>query len=372
MYAFAAEELEENGLPAAGQDYFSLNSVFHGLLALPNRADYADMLLAAFTLLNTHPEYGPPISSLDSYLMPGDTWIVDALLEIVTSFVSQPEQRTRAQADITAMKQSMVALAAIGVLGLVGDARAGDVLLTALSYPDARCSTAAARALGELRATAALEPIIALLRQRREPHMIAALGMLRTSEGTDFLRELLNEYRAEQAIYFGDYTRVVRALLEALASSGEQRIIPAMVPFLAVADPAVNLAAAMALSRLGDERGLPIIYEALHNEESRWDAAKCLIERNDPAGLPVLIDWYHHDPYRYPDHTRDPASRLARLHELSRYGDTGDIPFLEWVAGYDQGPTQQGWSVAEEARRAIERIRARHQRATSAYAKPSV
>lgn len=362
LYSYAFEELEDAGIPDRQWEWSSLNITLYGLMALPNRADFADLILHILELCG-HEPYMLPIAAFNDYLMPDDQWASAFLIKQILPVITAGNPPSPAAMNEQQQMQQVQAAAAIPPLGVVGDAAAVEVLTAALRYPNRCFAVNAAQALGELRAATAEQPLMELVRQQREPAAITALGQLRTAASGTFLRDLLIEYQAEQAIYFGDYTKVVCALLPAVAQQGDQAAIPALAWFLDVPDREVNLAAAKALSRLGDRRGLALIRKAMNTRYMRRDAARHMLGMGDPEGLSTLIDWYWRDPDGYSTRTeRSQSDQQHFLHLLRRADEPGDQRFLEWVAANDFRQTGQGWSFAEEARRALAHIQARRQR----------
>jgi hypothetical protein len=355
VYGYAADELNNHGISDYQWDWSSLNILFYGLMALPNHADFADLILWTLELLPGQEPFALPITLFDEYLMPDDTWATELLVNLIPPAIAPATvPYPQSQTDITAALVQAHALGAIRALGIIKDAQtdAQEVLLAALLHHAPDVSAAAAYALGELRIIGAQHLLIERICQNCMPAYIQALGLFNTTESSSSLRHLLSTYQNEQAIYYSDYSRIVAALLRALARSGDQQAIPYILPFLAVPDERVNLEAAMALSKLGDQRERAFIYEVLENgdedadEALRQDVAQLLVTQGDPKGWPVLLKCYQDKP----DYL---------LLRLSRSGEPGDIPFLKWVAATDFSQTGQGWSRAAVARYAMRRIEAR-------------
>lgn len=357
MYGYAVDELRDHGISDHGWDWSSLNVFFYSLMALPDHYDFADVILWTLELMPGQEPYALPITVFDEYLMPDDTWVIELLVNLIPPAIAPATvPYPQSQTDITAALVQAHALGAIRALGIIKDAQtdAQEVLLAALLHHAPHVSAAAAYALAELYVPGALPALIERTRQQRLPQYIEALGLFNTSESSSFLRYLLGTYQHEQAIYYGDYSKVASALLRALARSGDQQAIPAMLPFLAVPDERVNLEAAMALSKLGDQRERALIYAVLEDADEeedaalRQDVAQFLVMQGDARGWPVLQGYYQNNPDYF-------------LSKRSRSGEPGDIPFLEWVAANDFSQTGQGWSRAAAARHAIRRIQARYQ-----------
>jgi HEAT repeat protein len=246
------------------------------------------------------------------------------------------------------------AVSAIGLFGIIGDRhddRVIDPLLTILSSDNLRFAAAAGRALGQLGVDRAVQPLIAMLQQHRNDDAVVALGLLRASEAVEPLVDALKKSKRYGKPAFAP-------LAAALARIGDRRAIEPLAQLLD--RPNVALAAALALSRLGDDRGLTIILAAVESPDPDWDAARRLAELGDQRGVEAMLKQYGQNLHSYPSHTRDINGRHALLRDLSRSGELYDIPFLERVQAYDFERTDQGWSLAEAASRAIERIRARH------------
>lgn len=80
---------------------------------------------------------------------------------------------------------------------------------------------------------------------------------------------------------------------------------------------------------------------------------RALLAIGRPQGLPALQRQYQ---------AGDSGKRALGIRGLGRHGTPAHIPLLEWASAHDFAQLDQGWSLAEEAERAIVRIRARAER----------
>lgn len=254
-------------------------------------------------------------------------------------------------------------------LGLVGDASAVASLVAALAHPDERLVAAAAVALGEIGDHAAIDPLIAALERRPAPGIAQALGMLRAVEAQDALLAALQtsmDRPPVDELDEGDDTEdLFVALSDALGRVGAAPARALLATLLEHPADTVRLHAAIALSRIGDNRALPQIVAVATDplggyRSPRWAAAKRLAELDDPRGLEAMRDIYQRRDRIYQRRDTDIPARHAMIRDLGRHGDAGDIALLEWVAQHDDAPTDQGWTLAQAAARAIARISALH------------
>ena len=338
-YHFFAADLED-GPPDPRGDQIKLMTTAIVLISLPQRAEFADLIVALFAQVRAHPiSQGalPPmlLASLEQYLSPADRWALEPLLDAAADGAgAQPDSFLR----------QMGGAGALGALALVArssDARAVDLLTAALQGKDQRRAQLAGSALAELGVAAAVGPLIELLRQTRDDRAVEALGLLGRPEA---LAPLLTAMRESQRYGRPSFS----ALAEALGRLGDPQAAEALAPYLKRSNLA--LAAALGLLRLGDQRGLALIERATQTD---FEAARRLAAVNHPQGLPALQRLYS---------AMDTLDRGSLVRDLSRRGSLDDIALLEWIGGSDFGQLDQGWALAEEAERAIVRIRARAER----------
>lgn len=339
-YHFFAADLERDGPPDPHGDHLKLTTTTIVLISLPQRADFADLIVWLFGRLRAHPMGQgtlPPmlLASLDQYLSPADRWALGPLLEAAAGSPG---------AGPDAFLQQMGGAGVLAALALVArrdDTQAVDLLMAALQGGDQRRALLAGTALAELGVAAAAGPLAELLRQTRDDRAVRALGLLGQPEA---LKPLLDALRESQRYGRPSFS----ALAEALGRLGDPRAAEALAPHLKRSNLA--LPAALALLRLGDRRGLAVVERAA---EADFEAARVLAAVGHPQGLPALQSQYS---------ALDTLDRASLVRDLSRHGAADDIPLLEWVAGTDFGELDQGWPLAEEAERAIVRIRARAER----------
>jgi len=256
-------------------------------------------------------------------------------------------------------------------LGLVGDASVVATLVAALTQPDERLA-AAAGALGEIGDPRAITPLVTALRQRPSAGIAQALGALAAADAQEALLSALQtclarvhaEEEEESEEESDDTSDLLNAITDALGRIGATHARAPLADLLKHADDAVRLHAAIALSRLGDARATPLIVAVVTDRlggyrSKRWAAAKRLAEQDDPRGLASMLNIYQHKDRIYQHRDSDIPTRHAMIRDLGRYGDSRDIALLRWVAQHDAAPTDQGWTLAEAATRAIKRINAR-------------
>ena len=359
MYVMAAEALEAGRLPV---DYWEMIASFHGLLALRERAAFADLLLPLLDAIVAH-DGGLPYMlarACDEYLFPEDTWMVPPLLTAVNS--------VQAWDDATALS----------ALSLLDDPRVDELLLALLRAERGTLQPVAVMALAERGAGAAVPPLMSLLSANPDPAVVSALGLLRAPAAVAPLLAIVAQTRAVAAETVDEWDEdaddmldarehasdLLVAAVDALGLIGDPRAIVPLAALLDVRAPdededdSLALRAALALSRLGDPRAQPLLDAAATGGASLAVALR-LMEMSDPRGVPAMVDYYQNNPYSYPSGRRDMNARHALLRDLIRSGTPAVIPFLRWVAGHDHAQTDQGWTLAEEAERAIDRILAR-------------
>lgn len=341
LHRWAAEELEERGAPHAGWPDHALLLAFHGLVALPDAARFAADVLDLLRLMAPHPHLaGLASAALRDYLMPGDRWAVPPILDAVRG------------GGPMAPDPAVHALAAIGDRNVIAP------LLEVVARPRHPVAASAALVLGRLNAQEAAAPLLALLGRRRDPDVVTALGLLRVPQAAPVVRALLDAAAAVRPDRRSERDGgMLVAAAHALGRLGDADAGPALRALLDDGDAAVAIAAADALTRLGDARGVA----ALRAHAHEWEAARRLAQLDPDAGAAALRACWRVDPdLRPPGLARDAGGRQRLLRALGHAGDAEDLPFLAWVAAHDADRTEQGWTLAEEARRAARRIEARH------------
>jgi len=298
---------------------------------------------------------------INEHATPEDTWAIEPLRARLAAALA-PDSAI----GLLELRASIMPITV--ALGLVGDGSAVATLVAALAHPDERLAAAAAVALSEIGDRSVIAPLIAVLEQRPSPGVVQALGRLRAAEARDALlaamRASLARPSAEEMEEGEDTEDLLVALCDALGRISAAPAIEPLVALLHHPDDTVRLHAAIALSRLGDGRALPPIVAVATDRlggyrSPRWAAAKRLAELDDPRGLEAMRDIYQHRDRIYQHRDTDIPARHAMIRDLGRHGDAGDIALLEWVAQHDDSPTDQGWTLAHAAARAIARISAR-------------
>ncbi len=342
MYGWAADELAERGTPRPGWPDHALLLVYHGVVALPDAGRFAADVARLARLLAPFPHLAWLASAaLHDHLMPGDAWALPLILDAVRG------------AGPLAPEPAVHALATIGDRAVV------DPLLDVVSRPRHRVAASAALVLGRLRAREAAAPLLGLLGRRRDPEVVTALGLLGVREAAPVLLALLDGARTRPSRRTERDAELLVATARALGRLGDADAGEAPRALRALLDDpevAVVVAAADALTRLGDAAGEP----ALHAHLFDWEAARRLAQLGHEDGVAAMRACYRADPHARPRGLpRDAAGRRRLLQALAHEGDAADLPFLAWVAAHDTDRTEQGWTFAEEARRAIHRVAAR-------------
>lgn len=365
LFLFAAEALEQ-GAPTASRDIWDLQSILHGLLALPDHGPLVALLKQTLQAIVAQHGCLPLMltSAFDTYLGPQDIWALSVLLAALSPLLDNPTpaQPSGGQSfDPVTFERTGAALMAIQALGKIGDPRAVPVLTSLLDHANPQVAKLAAQTLGAMRAESSADAVVAASQRHDGPEAIRALGQLGTPAAIARLAELLEAQREPQAVYRGDYAGRTAAMIEALAEAGQAHFADQIAVFLESPEDEVAVAAARALLQFGDTRGQGMLRELLGDWQFGTEAARALAAIGDAEAMAVLQDWYWRSPSRFPPE-RDVNDRVALLRDFERTGQLGDIGFLEWVAANDNSQTDQGWSVAETARRVIRTIRERAER----------
>lgn len=177
-------------------------------------------------------------------------------------------------------------------LGILGDKRAFEPLVAALRDKDPTVGGAAANALAALGDKRAFEPLVAALRDKSPDVGGAAASALVDLDDKRAVEPLLAALT--------DETPSVRELAaRTLGRLGEKRAVEPLIAALRDKDSAVGAAAATALGRLSDKRALDPLVAALRHEEStvRGAAADALAVLGDRrAGEPLFAALKDADP----------------------------------------------------------------------------
>ncbi|MGZ8471184.1 MAG: HEAT repeat domain-containing protein [Gemmatirosa sp.] len=340
LHRWAATELEDRGAPDTRWPPHALALVLHAMVALPDAARFAPEILGLLRTMAPHPQVSwLAASALRDYLMPGDRWAVPVLVDALGG------------RGLLAPGPAMEALA------VVGDPAAIPPLLEIVARPGHTLAPVAALALGRLGAHEAVPALLALLGRAREPAVVTALGLLRALQAAPVLRSMLPALlRTVGAGYLGrggaDDALLV-AVAHAIGRIADADAASALRPLLDRGHSPVAVAAADALTRLGDAGGIAVLRAHAHE----WDAARRLAQLDLPDGALALRACYRADPRFWPrGMTRDARGRQQLLRALGYAGEEDDLLFLAWVAAHDDDRTELGWTLAEEARRAARRI----------------
>jgi HEAT repeat protein len=340
LYRWAAEELQARGAPHAGWASHALALVLHATVALPDAARFAPEILGLLRAMAPHPQVAwLATSALRDYLLPGDRWAVPVLVDAVRG------------------RGPLAPAPAIEALGVVGDPAAIPPLLDVVGRPGHLLAPVAALALGRLGAHEAVPALLALLGRARESAVVTALGLLRASEAAPVLRAMLPALLGGVGARYlgrgGADDALLVAVAQAIGRIGGEDAAAVLRPLLARGHSPVAVAAADALTRLGDAGGVALLRAHAHE----WEAARRLAQLDLPDGAAAMRTCYRADPRFWPrGATRDVRGRQQLLRALGYAGEEDDLLFLAWVAAHDDERTELGWTLAEEARRAARRI----------------
>ncbi len=348
IYSWAADELEKMLRTGSVRDYWTLQTIFHAALALQDRQNYTDLLLETLDQIIDHDGTIPYIvaRSLDDTLLPGDTWAIEPILKQVEKFTSSPHADPM-QAGVTSV--------AVRCLGLFSEPSIRKPLIELLNNSDESLAGSAALALAEQEETEAIPILLLIFSRRPTPDIITALGKIRAREAVPHLIASLEDYYQSILKKKTGTGELTRATLLALGDIGDPAALELVRKMMELPSRGIALQAAMALSKLGDDSGLPLILK----RRGTWEASLRLIELGHNEGLPAMIRNYRVDT-AFPRGDREATSRQNLLHELGRLREPAVFPLLEWVQQNDFEQTASGWTLAEEARRAAERITARN------------
>jgi HEAT repeat protein len=179
-----------------------------------------------------------------------------------------------------------VRFAAIRALGLIGDARATPRLVELVAKSDLDVRLEAADALSYLKDPSSIEPLLALVKDKTSPARRAAVAALRgplRGARNDSARTLL------ESLLGGDPALALDAL-DTLAAMNDRKSLPAV---LALADKGareLRRAALAMLGNFGDASALPVLTDALKDEDDgvRGAAAWALGKLGDAKAVPAL------------------------------------------------------------------------------------
>jgi HEAT repeat protein len=347
IYSWAADALEKMLRTGGVRDYWALQTIFHGALALQNRQDYIDLLLETLDQIIDHDGMIPytVARALDDTLLPDDTWAIEPILSQV--------EKTFATSQTNPLHAGVTSVA-IRSLGVFSEFSIRKPLIQLLDSPDELLAGSAALALAEQREIEAAPILLLIFTRQPTPDVITALGKLRARQAVPYLIASLEDYYQSKLKKKTGTGELIRATLLALGEIGDPAALEPVRRMMELPSRGIALQAALALSKLGDDSGLPLILK----RQGTWEASLHLIELGHIEGLPAVIQNYRVDT-AFPRASREATSRQNLLRELGRQEGPAVFPLLEWVQQNDFEQTASGWTLAEEARRAAERIAAR-------------
>lgn len=188
--------------------------------------------------------------------------------------------------EILGRGESEYLLSAIRVLGILRSAAAVDMLLTNLHASDAAIRAAAAEALGQIGAAAAVDPLLLVLARDTEGDVRAAcaeaLGKLHDRYAVEPLKDALQDA----------YHPVQLAAITALGQLGGEDVVVALLSILQGDTlPQTRSAIARTLGHLGDPAGTRALELLLLNDGDynvQYSAALGLADLANPRAIEVL------------------------------------------------------------------------------------
>jgi len=182
------------------------------------------------------------------------------------------------QAALEAMESDAKRIGAALALGIIGDASATDVLVTALKDRNPEVRRNAAMSLGMLKNRAAVQPLIEALDDEDSQTQSYAAQALGEIGDPAAIQPLINSCRrlwvatsAVPALVKMDSV-AVSPLIEALGNENEN----------------IQGSAADALGQMGDPSVLPALFNVLKNGPARYNAARAIGALGDPSTIPML------------------------------------------------------------------------------------
>ncbi|GAB4498320.1 MAG: hypothetical protein OHK003_10060 [Anaerolineales bacterium] len=347
IYYWAADQLK--GDPFS-QEPFEVLSIAVGLAALTDKQTIQEVCLYYFLQAIANPiTANLAMESFRRYLHPNDVWAFEALTELAGS------------------KNDMASQAVFG-LGILNNEKAVETLFKLARTNDKNVSHSAVVELAKRGDLRAVEILITKSKKRKwgDGELIHALGRLRTQDALPYLLELSQQFRAAKlSKYFHDedeeksYT--FDSLLYAFGQIGGDAALDEARQWFEHENQSLREQAALALLDLGDTSGLGVLEAAApaRLSEFQWQAGRCLLRNKYPRGLEHMIEHYQTALNILPSRKRGNSDRANLIHSLRWDFDPSDLEFLNWVTQNDFDPTEQGWTLAEEARRTIDFIQAK-------------
>jgi HEAT repeat protein len=169
--------------------------------------------------------------------------------------------------------------------------------MKALKDPDERVRSSAAQALGAIGDNRAYNALIVAVKDKDDlvrSAAIRSLGELGDTRAFDILAKMADN---------GEKPTDAVAAADALATMGDPRAYPHIVPLLYLSDPVMGASVASALARIGDKRAVRPLIGAIQKgwvvregtlvcgceEPFRDAAAEALMEMNDAEGNAFLL-----------------------------------------------------------------------------------
>jgi HEAT repeat protein len=213
---------------------------------------------------------------------------------------------------IAALEDQQIAYWVVRALGEIKDTRAIEPLINTMRAEDGELGFAAAEALGKI-GNDAVPFLIAVLNDSNwnlRCSVINALGMIKNAQA---VMPLIT-------IFEGKDYMLSDAAASALGEIGSEQAVEPLIQLLENEALNVRISALFALSKIGNKTALEPVLNLLKNEDN-----------------------------------------IIRFHAIFTVGVLGDIdtlPVLEWIAQNDQGETFGG-KIADNARKAIKKIKER-------------
>jgi HEAT repeat protein/cyclophilin family peptidyl-prolyl cis-trans isomerase len=300
------------------------------------------------------------------------------------------EDKRSLPALITLSKESNPYTRAFAVKGLnaLGDPSAVPVLMPLLSSGERSVLIEAIRALGHLRATAAAEPLVRMIRDAStNPQVrleaVNAISGIHTQEVTDTLIDLLSDRApAVRASALKSLAALDRdnfvTILSGLDPDSNWSVRAALASVLATLPSEIGLPRLTAMANDSDQRVVPSVLAALVKLKAP-NAAAILLERlkaDDPAVRAAAAEGIAElkpangaealaDAYRAGQRDPDYAARAAALGAIAEFGAAAATPVLKSALA------DKDWAIRVRAVRVLAKIDPAAAREAEAQIRPA-
>ncbi len=224
------------------------------------------------------------VSALIEALKDGDRMVRSAAAESLGR--SRDERAVRPLIEALTDDDQFVRTSAAFSLGRLGSRQAVDPLIDTLQLDDNRVKARAVEALGAIGDPRAVDVIVVLVKDTNrfvKGSAIAALGRIADRKAVDPLLTSLSDHDPQ----------IRRAVLDALGRIGDERAFLQVSELLKKeSDQNVRLTALTTAARLGGQRSIPMLVEALSDREQelRNTAASALAHLELSATFPAMLE----------------------------------------------------------------------------------